>query len=68
VEVQVEGQLVFNTIALRMNVVLAGFGLAYLPEFQVQAYLVDRWLSLGALRLTSTPAVRFSQIAVPPEV
>src|ERR671929_1222740 len=30
--VQVEGQLVFNNIALRLNAALAGFGLAYLPE------------------------------------
>jgi hypothetical protein len=44
VEVQVEGQLVFITIALRMNVVLGGFGLGEPPECQVQAYLVDRRL------------------------
>jgi DNA-binding transcriptional LysR family regulator len=40
-KVRVEGQLVFNDIALRLNAVLAGFGLAYLPEDQVQAYLAD---------------------------
>ncbi len=39
--VRVEGQLVFNNIALRLNAVLAGFGLAYLPEDQVQAYLAE---------------------------
>ncbi len=38
---RVEGQFVFNNIALRLSAVLAGFGLAYLPEDQVQAYLAD---------------------------
>ena len=36
---RVEGQLVFNNIALRREAVLAGFGLAYLPEDQVHPYL-----------------------------
>jgi DNA-binding transcriptional LysR family regulator len=40
-KVRVEGQLVFNTTALRMNAVLAGLGLAYLPEEQVTAHLAD---------------------------
>jgi DNA-binding transcriptional LysR family regulator len=40
-KVRVEGQFVFNNIALRLNAVLAGFGLAYLPEDQVLAYLAD---------------------------
>jgi DNA-binding transcriptional LysR family regulator len=40
-KVRVEGQLVFNNTALRMNAVLAGFGLAYLPEDRVQAHLAD---------------------------
>jgi DNA-binding transcriptional LysR family regulator len=40
-KVRVEGQLVFNTIGLRQEAVLAGFGLAYLPEDQVQPYLDD---------------------------
>src|SRR5882672_10630790 len=40
-KVRVEGQLVFNDIALRLNAVLAGFGLAYLPEDQVQTHLAD---------------------------
>ncbi|AEH87558.1 LysR family transcriptional regulator [Mesorhizobium opportunistum] len=40
-KVRVEGQLVFNTSALRMNAVLAGLGLAYLPEGQVTAHLAD---------------------------
>ncbi|MBP2445514.1 LysR family transcriptional regulator [Rhizobium leguminosarum] len=39
--VRVEGQLVFNNIALRLNAVLAGLGLAYLPEDAVQADLAD---------------------------
>lgn len=37
VKVHVDGQLVFNNIALRQNAALAGLGLAYLPEDQVQA-------------------------------
>ena len=36
---RVEGQLVFNNIALRLNATLAGFGLAYLPEDQVREHL-----------------------------
>jgi hypothetical protein len=30
--VRVEGPLVFNNLALRLNAALAGLGLAYLPE------------------------------------
>src|SRR5882672_356305 len=41
VKVRVEGQLVFNNIALRVNAALAGLGLAYLPEDQVQAHLAE---------------------------
>jgi DNA-binding transcriptional LysR family regulator len=37
--VRVEGQWVFNNLALRLNAVLAGLGLAYLPEDQVQTHL-----------------------------
>jgi DNA-binding transcriptional LysR family regulator len=37
--VRVEGQLVFNTAALILNAALAGFGLAYLTEQQVQKHL-----------------------------
>jgi DNA-binding transcriptional LysR family regulator len=40
-KVRVEGQLIFNTAALRMNAVLAGLGLAYLPQDQVKAHLAD---------------------------
>ena len=36
VKVHVDGQLVFNNVALRLNAALAGLGLAYLPEDQVQ--------------------------------
>jgi DNA-binding transcriptional LysR family regulator len=39
--VRVEGQLVFNTAGLLLEAAVAGFGLAYLPEEQVQAYLDD---------------------------
>ena len=38
-KVRVEGQLVFNNMALRMNAVLAGLGLAYLPEDQVRSHI-----------------------------
>jgi DNA-binding transcriptional LysR family regulator len=37
--VRVEGQLVFNTAALILNAAMAGFGLAYLSEQQVQKHL-----------------------------
>ncbi|WP_095200479.1 LysR family transcriptional regulator [Mesorhizobium carmichaelinearum] len=40
-KVRVEGQLTFNTAGLRMNAVLAGLGLAYLPEDQVRTQLAD---------------------------
>ena len=39
--VRVEGQLVFNNLALRLNAALAGIGLAYLPEDLVEAHLAD---------------------------
>jgi DNA-binding transcriptional LysR family regulator len=38
---RVGGQLVFNSLAMRLNAVLAGLGLAYLPEDQVQTHLAD---------------------------
>ena len=38
-KVRVEGQLVFNNIALRLDAALSGFGLAYLPEDQVSVYI-----------------------------
>ena len=39
VKVRVEGSLVFNTMAFRLSAALAGLGLAYLPQDQVQAQL-----------------------------
>ncbi len=38
---RVEGQLVFNNIALRLNAALGGLGLAYLPEDAVAPYLAS---------------------------
>jgi DNA-binding transcriptional LysR family regulator len=40
-KVRVDGQFVFNSIALRLNAVLAGRGLAYLPEDHVQSHLAE---------------------------
>jgi DNA-binding transcriptional LysR family regulator len=40
-KVRVDGQLVFNNGFLRLNAVLAGIGLAYLPEDQVEPYIAD---------------------------
>ena len=42
--VRVEGQLVFNTSAMLLDAAVAGFGLAYLPEEQVQTCLADERL------------------------
>jgi DNA-binding transcriptional LysR family regulator len=39
--VRVEGQLVFNNVALRLNAALAGLGLTFLPENVVQSYVAD---------------------------
>lgn len=39
--VRVDGQLVFNTTALRLSAALGGHGLAYLPEDQVKPYVAD---------------------------
>lgn len=41
VRVWVEGQLVFNTVSLILKAALDGFGIAYLPQDQVQASLDD---------------------------
>jgi len=38
-KVRVEGQLIFNSIGLMLSAALAGFGLAYLAEDQVQPYI-----------------------------
>ena len=40
-KVRVDGPLVFNNIALRVNAALAGLGLAYLPEDQVLTHIAD---------------------------
>ncbi|MGO8908817.1 MAG: LysR family transcriptional regulator [Bradyrhizobium sp.] len=40
-KVRVEGQLLFNSLALRMDAALAGLGLAYLPEDQVKPHLAE---------------------------
>lgn len=40
-KVRVEGQLVFNNLALRLAAALAGIGLAYLPEDHVRHELAD---------------------------
>jgi DNA-binding transcriptional LysR family regulator len=40
-KVRVDGPLVFNNMALRMNAVLAGLGLAYLPEDQVRPHVAN---------------------------
>jgi DNA-binding transcriptional LysR family regulator len=42
--VRVEGQLVFNGSEPMLNAALAGLGLAYLPEDELQPYLADRRL------------------------
>ena len=43
-KVRVEGQVVFNNIALQLNAAVGGLGLAYLPEDVVRPYLADRRL------------------------
>ena len=40
-KVRVEGQLVFNNLAMRLDAVLSGLGLAYLPEDQVTSHLAE---------------------------
>jgi DNA-binding transcriptional LysR family regulator len=39
VKVHVEGKLVFNNLALRLNAALSGLGLACLPEDQVLTHI-----------------------------
>ena len=39
--VRVDGQLVFNNMALRLNAAVAGFGLTYLPADMVHVHLAD---------------------------
>ncbi len=43
-KVRVEGQLVFNNASLRLSAALAGLGLAYLPEDQVEPLVAERRL------------------------
>lgn len=40
IRVRVDGQLVFNNLAMRIDAALSGLGLAYLPEDQATAYLL----------------------------
>jgi DNA-binding transcriptional LysR family regulator len=40
-KVRVEGQLVFNNIAMRLDAVLKGLGLAYMPEDLVQTHVAE---------------------------
>jgi DNA-binding transcriptional LysR family regulator len=40
-KVHVEGQLVFNNLALRVKAALSGCGLACLPEDQVRTHISD---------------------------
>ena len=40
-KVRVEGQLVFNNLALRLSAALAGLGVAYLPEDHVRMHIAD---------------------------
>jgi DNA-binding transcriptional LysR family regulator len=39
--VRVDGQVVFNGLGMMLKAVLAGFGLAYLPEPEVEPYLAN---------------------------
>jgi DNA-binding transcriptional LysR family regulator len=41
VKTRVEGQLVFNNLALRINSALQGLGLVYIPEDQVLAHIAE---------------------------
>ncbi len=40
-KVRVEGQMVFNNIAMRMDAALKGLGLAYMPEDLVRAHIAE---------------------------
>jgi DNA-binding transcriptional LysR family regulator len=40
-KVRVEGQLVFNNLALRLHAALDGLGLAYVPEGEAKPYIAD---------------------------
>ena len=40
-KIRVEGQCVFNNTTMRLHAALAGFGLAHLPEDQVQGHMAE---------------------------
>jgi len=40
-KVRIEGQLVFNTVTMMLNMALAGLGLAHLPEDVVRPHLAE---------------------------
>jgi DNA-binding transcriptional LysR family regulator len=44
-KVRVDGQLTFNRLSQTVNAVLAGFGLAYIPEDAAEPYLAKGKLS-----------------------
>jgi DNA-binding transcriptional LysR family regulator len=48
IRVRVEGQVVFNTVSMILQAALDGFGIAYLPQSQVQAHLDTRRARVGA--------------------
>lgn len=41
IKVRVEGQVVFNNVALRLNAALGGIGIGFLPEDLVRTHLAD---------------------------
>jgi DNA-binding transcriptional LysR family regulator len=41
IKVRVDGQLVFNNLAMRLDAALSGLGVAYLPEDQAETYLAE---------------------------
>jgi DNA-binding transcriptional LysR family regulator len=41
VNVRVEGQLTFNSLSLRLDAALAGFGLAYVPEDRAATHIAE---------------------------
>jgi DNA-binding transcriptional LysR family regulator len=44
IKVRVEGQVVFNTLGMRISAALDGFGLAYVPESQVLTHIREKKL------------------------
>lgn len=41
IKVRVDGQLVFNNLAMRLDAVLSGLGVAYLPEDQIALHVTE---------------------------